>query len=162
MIRILNEKDTAIWKAMWLEALHNHPRAFAESYNEALQRSDSEWEKNLKDGNPIFGFFDGDEMIGCIAYYTLKGNRRRHRAEVYAVYVKPPHRGKGIMQQLLRALSEHAMAQGIEQLHLDVDTESPDAIRCYERGGFVPHGTKPHTLKVGERYIDTHMMVKHL
>ncbi len=52
------------------------------------------------------------------------------------VYVRPEHRGKGVVQQIMNGLTEWAQSQGISEVRLDVYAENASAIRAYEKAGF--------------------------
>jgi GNAT superfamily N-acetyltransferase len=72
------------------------------------------------------------------------------RADVVAVYVRPSHRGRGILGELLEAAADWARAQGQTELALDVHTDNPRAHTAYMRNGFVTTGETwegPHGLE---------------
>jgi len=161
MIRLLTPADATHWKSIRLEALKECPLVFSGSYEEEVERSDEEWARKLKH-NTVLAYFDNDKPIGVIAYFRMNSEKRLHRCEIFTTFVTKAHRGKGIMDVLIAALAKHAKSEAVEQLHLDVSTNAPQAKACYERGGFTTYGTKPRTLKVGNAYVDTYMMVKYL
>ena len=72
------------------------------------------------------------------------------RAAVVAVYVRPSHRGHGILGELVEAAADWARAQGQTELALDVHTDNPRARTAYTRTGFVDTGETtegPHGLE---------------
>lgn len=161
MIRLLTPDDFALWKAIRLEAVSEHPPAFGGSYQEESIRSDEEWAQGLVTSH-IFVYLDGERPVGVAGYFFFDLNKLRHRAKIFTVYVNRDYRGRGIMDWLLGAIAYHARDQGIEQLHLDVGTYNASARRCYERNGFTVYGTEPRALKLGREYIDEYLMVKYL
>lgn len=58
-------------------------------------------------------------------------------AEVKRMYVVPQARGTGVAAALLRALEEQAVARGWRTLRLETGTFQPDAVRFYQREGYV-------------------------
>lgn len=58
-------------------------------------------------------------------------------AEIKRMYVVPEARGTGVAVAILRALEDAARARGVTQLLLETGTEQPDAVRFYEREGYV-------------------------
>jgi ribosomal protein S18 acetylase RimI-like enzyme len=161
MIRLFTPEDFALWKAMRLEAVKEHPHAYGSSYEEESQVPDEQWKERLRK-NYIFAFMDGENAVGMAGYYLQAGEKRRHRGMVYTVYVMPEYRGRGAMDWLLSAIEYHARDQGAEQLHLEVGTYNDAALRCYERNGYVVYATEPRAIKVNGEYVDEHLMVKYL
>jgi ribosomal protein S18 acetylase RimI-like enzyme len=68
--------------------------------------------------------------------------------------VRPEARARGIGALLLEACIAEARRAGLELLTLSVTAENADAIRLYERHGFVAYGTLRRALKIGSRYHD--------
>ena len=58
-------------------------------------------------------------------------------AEVKRMYVEPARRGGGAATAILRALEEHARRAGVTRLLLETGTRQPEAIRFYEREGYL-------------------------
>ena len=52
------------------------------------------------------------------------------------MYVKPAYRGLGINQQIIGALKQWGIQQGITEFRLDVYHENDAAIKAYEKAGF--------------------------
>ncbi|MCS5716810.1 GNAT family N-acetyltransferase [Herbiconiux sp. CPCC 205763] len=71
--------------------------------------------------------------IGCGGLRPLAGGG----AEIKRMYVVPSARGTGVSTAILRAIEDEARALGVERLLLETGTAQPDAIRFYEREGYV-------------------------
>lgn len=52
------------------------------------------------------------------------------------MFVEPNHRGKGINQTIVAALSEWCASKGITEMRLEVYDDNTAAIRAYEKAGF--------------------------
>ena len=76
------------------------------------------------------------EIVGCIAMHRLPN--LKDGAEIKRLYVRPEHRGKGIAEALLRALEAYALEYGYAALYLDSKSDLTDAIRFYQRQGYLP------------------------
>ncbi len=50
----------------------------------------------------------------------------------------------------------------LEILYLTVTSTNADAIRLYERTGFVAYGLEPRSMRLGDRTFDKLMMALHL
>ena len=90
----------------------------------------------------------GDEVIGVlqltfIPYLTYRGG---WRALIEGVRVHREHRSGGVGRKLFEWAIERARARGCHMLQLTSDKRRPDAIRFYERLGFVAshEGMKLH------------------
>jgi GNAT superfamily N-acetyltransferase len=71
--------------------------------------------------------------IGCGGLRPLTAGG----AEIKRMYVAPSARGTGVSTAILRALEEEARALGHVQLLLETGDGQPDAIRFYEREGYL-------------------------
>ena len=61
-------------------------------------------------------------------------------AEVKRMFVLPNERGQRIAEQLLAALENQALAQGLTLLTLETGSAQTAAVRLYERCGYVQRG----------------------
>lgn len=68
------------------------------------------------------------------------------RADVVGVYVRPDHRGAGVIDALLDAAATWTAGLGLRQLSLDVHADNARAQAAYRRNGFVPTGETLTTL----------------
>lgn len=60
--------------------------------------------------------------------------------EIAHLQVRGEHRGKGVGTALVRAAEEHARDRGHGAVGLGVGLDNPDAVRLYERLGYVSTG----------------------
>lgn len=57
----------------------------------------------------------------------------------------PAYRGKGIGEQTVLAMLQHAFSDpGLQRVELNVFENNPGAIRCYEKCGFKPYEKQEH------------------
>ena len=71
--------------------------------------------------------------VGCGGLRPLAGGG----AEVKRMFVARAARGSGVATAILRALEEEARGMGVERLVLETGLEQPDAMRFYEREGYL-------------------------
>ena len=83
------------------------------------------------------------EDAGGIAGF---GQLDQTRGEIDAVYVLPGRQVEGIGGALLRSLEDAATAAGVKALHL---SSTLNAVRFYERAGYVGEGPVVHRLPTG-------------
>jgi putative acetyltransferase len=75
----------------------------------------------------------GGEPVGCGALRPLDDGS----AEIKRMYVIPGMRGSGVSTAVLEALENHAAERGWFTLKLETGPKQPEAIRFYERSGYV-------------------------
>jgi putative acetyltransferase len=78
--------------------------------------------------------------LGCGAVMRLADAEGVAYGEVKRMYVQPEQRGRGIAQRLLGVLESHAEAQECMALRLETGPRQPEALRLYERAGFLRRG----------------------
>jgi putative acetyltransferase len=71
--------------------------------------------------------------VGCGGLRFL----RPGLAEIKRMYVEPAHRGTGVATVILRELEARAHEAGVRRLVCETGTLQPEAIRFYEREGYV-------------------------
>jgi RimJ/RimL family protein N-acetyltransferase len=157
-VRRLTRDDVDAYRAIRLEALTNHPEAFASSAEDFVLRSIPDLEGLLEKLVFLGAVLPGGELAGIMAYD--RGQKREaHRGWLFQVYVKPAMRGTGCAKALLDAVIAHAQAE-VLQLHLSVASHNEPALRLYQRAGFVIYGTDPRFQRVNGRFVDEHLMVR--
>jgi GNAT superfamily N-acetyltransferase len=77
-------------------------------------------------------FVDG-EGVGCGGLRALDAEH----GEIKRMYVTPAHRGTGVATALLHTLEADARTRGWTRLLLETGERQPDAMRFYEREGYV-------------------------
>lgn len=158
-IRQLTQDDWQLWKTIRLESLKNAPEAFGSSYDEEKNQSDEDFKSFAN--RTVFGAFIGSELIGCAGFYALRHNKMSHRGVLCSMYVRPEHRGHGIATRLVETVIDHAKSR-VMQLHVTCVTTNPTALQLYQKHGFIIYGTKPRSLKIGDRFYDEHLMLLRL
>lgn len=77
--------------------------------------------------------YDGSDIGGCISYRELEPAI----CEMKHLYVRPPFRQSGLGRGLVSSLISNAHEAGYRQIRLETVTFMGNAIRMYERMGFV-------------------------
>jgi putative acetyltransferase len=81
----------------------------------------------------FFVAFRGDQPVGCGGLRQLDDAH----GEVKRMFVDPASRGIGVSTSILRTLEAEATARGWNRLVLETGDQQPDAIRFYEREGYL-------------------------
>ncbi|UYO98629.1 GNAT family N-acetyltransferase [Microbacterium sp. M28] len=129
------------------------PIAFLDTLANATVRPDDFWQERTAraagtDQSAQFVAIDGGEWVGSVSVLRRAvGDTDHHgraleqrRSDVVGVYVRPSHRGQGIIDSLLAAASDWARTLGDPVLTLDVHADNDRAQSAYRRAGFAPTG----------------------
>jgi ribosomal protein S18 acetylase RimI-like enzyme len=103
------------------------------------------------------GFVDG-ALVGTAGLVVSPKLKQRHKGHVVGVYVAAPWRRTGLARALTVRLIAEARANGLLVLTLSVTAGNEAARRLYLNAGFVPYGTEPASLMVGDEVLDTEVM----
>lgn len=90
-------------------------------------------------GNLYLVAEDEGELIGCLQFTLIHGLSRKgaSRAHIEGVRVRADRRGQGVGEALLQAAVARARDLGCSLVQLTTDRRRADALRFYERLGFV-------------------------
>jgi ribosomal protein S18 acetylase RimI-like enzyme len=161
-IRRLLPEDAAAYVALRREALERDPYSFASSPGED-RASDPAFVTNaLSDPDQaFFGAFD-PALLGITSIYRGQGEKGRHKAHVWGVYVTSEARGRGAGKMLMRAAIAFAQSlAGVHQVNLVVSRKTPTARALYQSLGFKAWGVEPDALCIGGELVDDeHMVLK--
>lgn len=86
----------------------------------------------IRPGGQIFFAMDGVRVVGTAAAIRATPEI----VELAKMAVTPSHRGRGLGEQLGRAVIDFARAQGATKVYLESNSKLANAIRLYERLGF--------------------------
>ena len=163
--------DAPALRQIRLEALKNHPEAFAA--DDSLDAK-TDWaeriERNSGETGAIFlayvqknetGISETD-IAGMMGIFRGASSKVRHSATIWGVYVSPRFRKSGIGTQLLQTCLDWAKAHSVDIVKLGVVTTNASARRLYERNGFKIYGTEPKALFVEGTYYDEFWMAREM
>ncbi len=165
IIRAGVEADAPGYRELRLEALLNHPTAFASDYETYVAKPPGFWVDRLRfdqPGDAVRMFFAAhdEELIGMSGVAHDGGIKTRHSAYLVSMYVRPEWRALGIADGLVTACLEWARTAEITILKLGVTTTNLPAIRCYARCGFQMYGIEPHVIYREGVYYDELLMAR--
>ncbi|HEY7402717.1 MAG TPA: GNAT family N-acetyltransferase [Candidatus Angelobacter sp.] len=162
-IRLLTADDAEAWWQLRLEMLQNDSASFADSAEEHQATTVEKARKLLGTGDPVENFVAGSfangRLSGTAGFFRRKHKKEHHKGHVWGVYVRPEERGKGVAKSLMLEIVRRArQIEGIEQITLVASAKFP-AQKLYESVGFESYGIEPHSLKIGNEYVDDVLMV---
>ena len=143
-----------------LEAVAEGGGAFAATVAEREARPRTWWEARLSPdpeaAERVLGAFVDGHLAGVAGLRVARRERTRHKATLFGVVVRPEHRGRGLARALVEAvLEEAASLPDVRVVQLTVVETNGRARRLYEGCGFVPFGTEPMALRLGDRFVST-------
>ena len=154
--------DVAVYRALRLRGLKEHPDAFTSGYDEEAAKPLAVTEARLApeaDGRMWGAFVDG-ALVGAIGLLREPRVKIRHKGDVFGMYVVQEYAGRGVGTALLSHLIGEARRQpGIEQLVLTVTETNVTARTLYEKFGFRSFGIEPGAIRVGDAHFDKNHMI---
>jgi GNAT superfamily N-acetyltransferase len=144
LVRRVAPGDAARVRALRLEMLADAPLAFIERLDEAAARPHEQFRARLADraGGDEAAQFVAEVDGRLVAQAGGYGVGKSGTSLLYAVYVSPPWRRTGLLEQLVEAVAGWSRAAGRPVLELEVVTSNLRAIRAYQRLGFVDTGRR--------------------
>jgi ribosomal protein S18 acetylase RimI-like enzyme len=129
-----------LYKTVRSAALANAPHAFSSTLEDALKRSDDDWAEitNQFSSNPnsiTYFAFENEDPCGMAAC-AVDGNE----AEMFAVWVDPGCRRKGVGRQLIEFAIAWSKMKGTGQLNVGVFDDNSEALAFYRSAGFEDSG----------------------
>jgi RimJ/RimL family protein N-acetyltransferase len=162
-IRLFTEQDAqTLWDLRML-ALETDPSSFVESPEELRAMSVEEFATRLRADhaeNFIVGAFEQRTAVGMVGCYQEVPLKRRHKAWIWGVFVKPAERGRGIARSVMQAVIARAKAiDDLDMVMLTVAVDQPAPRKLYESLGFRSFGVEPKGIKIGNQAHDEEHMV---
>jgi ribosomal protein S18 acetylase RimI-like enzyme len=160
-IRLLEPVDAEIYREIRLEALQTHPEAFSSSYEEELDSSIEKVRSRLNDEHTFtFSAVENNQLFGAVTLIVEQKKKIKHRANIFAMYVKHEKRRSGIAKLLmLEAIKKAREIEDVEQIYLTVTSSNEPAKNLYQSLGFKTYGIDKRALKIENKYFDDELMI---
>lgn len=175
IIRPAVVEDAAALRELRLEALANHPEAFAADYTATAAGSTETWVERITEYARenqgvicVAATFHGEagsdpgesRLVGMLGLFREHWPKTRHSGTIWGVYVKEEWRGFRLAEALIDECIAWAQAQGLRIVKLGVNTANTPAIRCYARCGFTVYGIDPQVIFYNGVFYDELLMAK--
>jgi len=164
-IRPAKEEDVQAYRDLRLQALRNHPEAFAMDYAANLAKPMTFWSEQLSFNSPdlakiIYFAVNNEGLVGECGISRRNLPKIQHSANIWGVYVQPDWRGFHIAEELITACIDWARIQAVKIVKIAVVTTNTAAIRCYTRCGFKVYGIEPQALYYNDAFYDELLMAR--
>jgi ribosomal protein S18 acetylase RimI-like enzyme len=153
--------DAEEYRELRLEGLLQNPDAFGASWNDEVNQSIEQFAQRIENG-AIFGarLKTDATLIGTAGIRVPTGDKLKHKAALWGVYVQPRTRELGVGSSLLAHALDYASSL-VEEVTLIVGCENRPALTMYRRAGFEQYGLEKRALKLGDAYVDEMLMSLH-
>jgi predicted GNAT family acetyltransferase len=148
-VRRVRPADAGRTRALRLEMLADAPLAFLETVADAAARPHDQYAQRIAAtsiGDRTAQFVadpGGGPFVGHAGGVVAPDDPRL--TVIFAVYVTPAWRGRGVVADLIEETAAWSLAAGRPELLLEVVVGNHRAVRAYERLGFVDTGVRvPH------------------
>jgi RimJ/RimL family protein N-acetyltransferase len=131
-VEAMRPDDWRTWRDLRLEALQDTPIGFGRTYEEERRFTEEQWRAGGPRPGQRFIAYDGDEPVGIAGGFLDEDDQ----PVLFGVYVRPGHRGGGVLPALVTAVQGWAPAPLVLHVHED----NHRARRAYEKLGFVLTG----------------------
>ena len=161
-LRMLEPGDAGQFRAIRLKALSEDPNSFMRNLEEEEHLSEADFGRMAYSGQHptrhfVIGAFDNGALVGTCGFRRFGPTNLRHKGELWAVYVAPEGRGRGVGGRIVQAcLDEARKMPGLELINIYVAGDS--AIAFYSRFGFKTFGLEKKAKKIGDHYTDLEYM----
>ena len=143
------------YKEIRLAALKTDPLAFCETYEEALIKTETDWQKHI---TSMWFALAGEQVVGMVGLLQEESSCGKHRGFMISFWVKPEFRGHGIGKALIQHLQQYAPTIGISKIYFHVTTTQTNAIRLYKSLGFEIVGICKNNTFVQNKFYDQYQM----
>ncbi|MEW2624309.1 GNAT family N-acetyltransferase [Streptomyces sp. NPDC048106] len=158
-VRAIRPEEWEKVKALRLDALRDPaaPLAFLEGYEEAAAKADLFWQdratgsgKGSATAQQFIAELPDGSWAGSLTVLMEEAGTQdwagfpveRRQGHVVGVYVRPEHRGNGLIKALFDAGVAWAWGRGAERVRLLVHEANERAQGAYRKAGFAPSGVR--------------------
>ena len=152
-IKTLSPDQWGLYKSVRCAALADAPYAYSSTLDDALRRSDEDWQRLTRqyasDPKSITYFAFVDQVPCGMSACVLDGSE----AEMFAVWVDPAQRRKGVGSELIEFARAWSELQGARKLKVGVFDDNSGALALYRSAGFEDLGAIKPDLSSEDRTV---------
>jgi ribosomal protein S18 acetylase RimI-like enzyme len=142
-IRRVTAADGPLLRGIRLRALRTDPASFGSTYEREQAYTDARWnewaaEDAVGDDDATFLALEGRDAVGIVV--GARREEQRDVFDVFAMWVAPEARRRGIARALLAAVESWMISAGGRTATLSVTTAAEPARMLYESAGYEPAG----------------------
>ncbi|MBI3504158.1 MAG: GNAT family N-acetyltransferase [Proteobacteria bacterium] len=160
-LRRLGPGDFESCYALRLRALKEEPTAFCSTYDEEKADGGAMLKRSLAapgEDDVVFGALEGGAVVAMTGIYRGKGQRERHKGQVWGVFVDSAFREKKLGGKLLDLCVAQGRTLGLRLLNLTVKGGGAPARKLYASRGFKTWGLEPQGMWWEGKFFDEEHM----
>jgi ribosomal protein S18 acetylase RimI-like enzyme len=164
-VKRLGSADVGEFWRLRLRGFREEPTAFGSSYEEAMTRPLATVTRDFPvagEESFVLGARLPEGLVGIVGLKREERRKRRHRADLWGMYVAPEARGRGVgralLDELVRRVRAISSPEPIEQILLTVMAHNEPARALYRAAGFVVYGVAPRALRLDGKSYDEELM----
>jgi ribosomal protein S18 acetylase RimI-like enzyme len=143
-IRPVRDDEWRRWRQTRLRMLRDDADFFATRYEDMVREPDSMWREWVADAvagdqKTLFVAEEDGRWLGVVGAFVRVDPSE---VQLISMWVDPAARGRGIAQQLIRAVARWTQARGSTTVVLFVQEANEPAQALYTRAGFRPTGDR--------------------
>jgi RimJ/RimL family protein N-acetyltransferase len=147
-VRSIQADEGELLREVRLAALKSAPAAFLETFEEVAADPSDVWAARAAastgEGDQlIMVALDEGSPVGMAGIAREIGQRRRHRATLWGVWLDPAHRGRGVGRQMVSTALDWARELEVRAVYLEVVENEDPSWSLYGRLGFVRREVDP-------------------
>lgn len=144
VIRPVRAEEWQRWREVRLRMLRDDVDFFSTRYEDMVREPDSTWRNWVADAaagdeKTLLVAEENGRWLGVVGAFARVNPLE---VQLISMWVDPAARGRGLAQQLIRAVAQWALGRGAAQVVLFVQEANAPAQALYVRAGFRPTGDR--------------------
>lgn len=159
IIRKAERSDVPAMRKIFNEVLRNTNSIYREE-EVTLEERYAWFDEKIDHGFPIFGAYEGDQLIGYAGYGTFRAAQGYRKSVELTIYVDVAHRGSGVGSKLMQTIIEHAKVDGYHVMIGAIDAANQQSIEFHKRFGFIEVARMPEVALKNDQWLTLVFMQK--
>lgn len=159
IIRRAERTDVPAMREIFNEVLRNSNSIYREE-EVTLEERYAWFDEKIEHGFPIFGAYEGDQLVGYAGYGTWRAAQGYRKSVELTIYVDAKLRGSGIGSKLMQVIIDQATAEGFHVMIGAIDAANHESIEFHKRFGFVEVARMPEVAIKNNQWLTLVFMQK--
>jgi L-amino acid N-acyltransferase YncA len=142
-------EEAARFRELRLQALQQHPRAYAQTYDEESHQPDHAFAQFVT-ANVVLGAYADGTLIGFTILTPFRQSKLSHKGMVWGAYVQPSYRDMQLAQGMRLRLFEIAKGMGLRYVVSSIFASNAAALQVHKAVGY----EETYVEKDGARHLD--------
>lgn len=148
-LRRITPQEAGNFRNLRLQALQQHPRAYAQTFDEECDQPPQAFAQFLRN-NVVLGAYDNDLLVGYTNLTLSRGAKLAHKGTVWGAYVRPVYRNTHLAQRMRLRLFEIAKGMGLQYCQSSIMASNAAALQVHMAVGY----EEVYREKDGVRHLD--------